>query len=811
MNRFLSLCVASFIVCSSVSAETIGIVNGSPAYVALLDDSGVVAPVTLPSYVAVISEVDMNNSALSVIGGQIVGGLVWDALVSPSGDITPFSTNESLARQTHTVAINASGNSIIAGGSGNPIGVIADSMGNAEFLEIVRCNVGGTIQSAALNNSGFMVLVGDSAGKGIYIGRGVSGSTTVEQVYCDTSPPFASSSLITASINNQNLAIVGGYNNYNAYTALFDASAASPVLTVITLPFTPGGGPSINSSINSVAINNSGTSIIGGVDNTTGAPYAALVDASGELTPSLSGTPLPTLGIINSVDINSTIDYAILGGKDSSNPSAYAAFVTASGAVHPISGLPTGSSATINSVSINAWGVALLGGTSDGTDAYVALATPWSGLVEIPTNASHVIDSVSIRNYFPFGGALSKLLGQRRTITGNDLIFARYITNEAPQKIPYFLPSLFTGTLADALQNAAPTRNALSLFAVNNNLFFLSNSLSMYSRNRSHSTKPVDPSSSNSALMAWNFAPFAKKGKRLCPPATPPEEKKRPFTLWLEPIGAVVWQQEQNQTVGFQPSVVGGILGLERSIGSTAQVGGGVAYTFTHIHEESNSGFSNINQEYLFLYGGWSQWNFYIDAAVWGGLFQTDQVRLIHMTRFDFRSSSSPHGTQVSPHLEVGYNLARTWGSRNQFTAIVDPFAMIDWPNSWQERFTETGDGPFNATQKANHSSFLRVESGLRFYETFRFQAWVLTLEEKGSYVYRHPYHFGSVEAFLVGSPGSFTLETLNSTQSLGAVEVSCCFEPMCPAYPYGSVGYQGELGAKYQSHQLTLEIGWKF
>ncbi len=833
MNYFSSRRIGSFILlgslifCRGVSAEVVGILNGSPTYVALLDDSGTAAPVTVPSGVNYINRVAMNNSGLSVIGGQSGSSthfFFWAGLLSPAGEITPFSTNGQLTSyQNRFAAINASGNSIAGGSDGSPITCIANSMGSAEFLTITRCNVGGTIQSGAFNNSGFMVIAGDSNGTGLYIGRVISGSTTADQVYCNAILPFQSSTILSVAINNQNLAIVGGYNNYNAYTALFDASAPSPVLTVVTLPFAPGGG-TIQSSINSVAISNSGTSIIGGEDIATGASYAALVNSSGELTPSLSGSPLPPLGVINSVDINSSIGYAILGGQDQnlSNPAAYAAFVNASGAVHPISGLPTGSSASINSVSINPWGVALLGGTPDGTNAYVALATPWTELIEIPTNTANVIDSVSIRNYFPFTGALSKLLGQTRAITGNSLIFGQYITDEAPQKISYFLPAVIAGTLADALQNAAPTRNALSLFAVNNNLFFLSNSLTMHNRNRSHSaTKPVDPAlaSTNTALLAWNLFPATKKGKVALPSSTSckeqtrscSKEKERPYTLWFEPIAALVSQQKQNETVGFQPSVGGGILGIERSIGSTAQVGGGVAYTFTHIHEEEDSGFSNINQEYLFLYGGWSQWDFYIDAALWGGLFQTNQVRLIHMTGFDFRSSSSPRGTQVSPHLEMGYNIERTWGSRSQYTAIVDPFAMIDWPNSWQQRFTETGSGPFNATQKANHSSFLRVESGFRFYETIRFQSWMLTFEEKGSYIYRHPYHFGSVDAFLVGSPGSFTLETLTSTQSLGAVEASCRFESICPVYPYGWIGYQGEFGAAYQSHQITAEIGWRF
>ena len=132
------------------------------------------------------------------------------------------------------------------------------------------------------------------------------------------------------------------------------------------------------------------------------------------------------------------------------------------------------------------------------------------------------------------------------------------------------------------------------------------------------------------------------------------------------------------------------------------------------------------------------------------------------MTGFSFRSSSHPNGWQLLPHLELGFKENIMNRSKiNNF--CLNPFAMLDWANAWQESYKEKGDSPFNAAQKAYYGSLLRTEAGLRFYETFFFQSWNFSIQEKISYVNTQSFNAGKVNAFLVGSPGSFTVETLSS------------------------------------------------
>jgi outer membrane autotransporter protein len=434
---------------------------------------------------------------------------------------------------------------------------------------------------------------------------------------------------------------------------------------------------------------------------------------------------------------------------------------------------------------------------------------------------------------------------------GNNLAFVNYLNKNAP------FDALFSLTLQDdflaSLESAVPTRNAFSVVTADNNLFFLNQGLSSHLRHRrqlryrtaafereetafeedwedeslavgdeEQSFFPATYLDENweDELLAtadeehWLNAAIADEQEEDLPEAVEeksPRQAERPYTLWAEGLGAWASQKAQNQTVGFDPTTGGLILGFEKTFQNNSEVGVGVSYLFTHIHEQKDAGFSNINQECLFVYGSWSYRRFYLDAALWGGLFQTDQERKIHLTGITFKSTSHPSGGQLDPHLEIGYTLTNKRYAQSHWQLMLDPFVMGDWVNTWQGSYKEKGNGPFNAGQKSHYSSFLRIEMGLRFYEGVRFRSWVLGFEQKGSYVYKNPFSVGTVKAFLVGSPGSFTVETLTSAHSLGLVEWGILFNPLNRKYPYGSISYQAEFGSGYRSQQVALEFSWDF
>ena len=669
-----------------------------------------------------------------------------------------------------------------------------------ELLLTGSAALGGSIGTVSMNSSQISLIGGLDLNGGAY--AALSSATGGITPLTFSTSMATHGNIYTAAINNSGNGIIGGKDNVGPIYAALVPPSGNPLI-----PLTFPGVVATGGIVNSVAINESGNCLIGGQVHSGSVPaYVASVSAhSTEVTPLTLTGGIATTGSISSVAIN-TSGRGIIGGQDlTGSQPAYAALVSPSGGVTPL-GLTGGGIATngeILSVAIDASGNGIIGGQdlTGSQPAYAALFTS-SGTVSPLTFSGGMatngwINSVALPlssilplfHFIPTG-----------SLSGNNLIFAEYINEFAPENAFYFIPSNLDGTLSQALQSAAPTRNGISTYTASNNLFFLTTSLANHLRNQQTRKQPKPTAISQNALPYDQLlTSLSLENKPIL------HSQDKPFTIWFETIGAWASQKSQHQTVGFDPTTGGAILAFVDQITPRWVVGGGMSYLYTHIHERKDQGHSNINQEDAFIYSSWDNQRFYIDMLLMGGPMQIDQVRNTRITGFSFRSSSHPHGWQLLPHLELGLKQFKT----HHF--YLNPFVMLDWANSWQKSYKEKGDSPFNASQKSFHGSLLRTEAGLRFYETLFFDSWNLTFQEKISYVNTQSFNAGKVKAFLVGAPGSFTVETLSSAANLGVAQFAMSFTPLQLHFPTTTLFYQGELSPKYQSHQINLELAWQF
>ena len=673
-------------------------------------------------------------------------------------------------------------------------------------MQRLQATLGGIISGVAINNSNQALFVGNISGLPYAAFTSYASPTPIPI----TNLPNTSN-ISSAAINDSGKGIIGGTNSNTANGALVDftSNLATPL---------QGLPSAANSNIFAVAINNPGDGLVGGASGSGG--YAAIIPSGSTTAQSINLGGSANLQIF-SVALNDSGN-GIVGGVDQGASTAYAGWVNVgSNSSIPIDLTSLGSPSSINYVAINSIGQALIAGFQDSSVYYFALlqplaTSPFFSQIGSPISPSFLTSA----SFISFLNASSPQL-PTECLTKNNLKFANYINENAQQDVIYFIPDVCDSSLKKSLESAAPTRNALSLFAADQNLFYLNHGLSDHLRYYRHfinrSSHQPSTTSVSSAYTENQLLASSSEGEFVSLARAPliSEEsrfsKEIPNTLWIEGLGVLSHQKAQHQTVGFDPKSIGVILAYDRKMTQNSLFGLGAAYTFTHIKEEERAGHSHIHQEYLFLYAAWANDYLYVDGALWGALFQTDQVRHIHMTGFDFISRSTPSGEQLSPHLEIGYENKQLLGSENTIELIISPFLMGDWANSWQKRYKERGDSPFNAAQKAHYSSFLRTETGLRLYETFTFTSWYLVLSQKVSYVNKTPFGVGRINSFLVGSPGSFTLETLSDSQNLGAAEFALIFEPANHKYPYGSVSYQGEFNGSFQSHEINLELSWAF
>jgi len=771
------------------------------------------------TFVAILasSNVHADDPIKGLIGGTS-GGAPYAATVSPEVEPLVFGASSG---EINSVALNGLGQGII-GGNSFGAAYVATLASDATMTRIYAVPA-TDINAVALNNAG-LGLIGGQNGAAAFAATISSNTATIIPL------GVPAGNIFSVAINNSNIGIVGGSSGANSYAAIISSNLATPI--------TPGG----TGFVNSVDINDSGLAILGGSTGTLGFVSIVPPSSTTEVTIPISGIPisvnavalnnagvglagssgiggafvdlivsntatriltLPAGSNISSVDINAS-SQSLVGGSQGGVP--YVASISAgSNVVTPIS--LNFLSGQVNSVSLNDFGQGLIGGQGDGSAFAAIISSNLATPIFLNLANSSTINSVSVNDFLLIHVATSSL-------SDNNLKFANYINENSLENAIYFVPATFDGSLAQALESAAPTRNAISYNTTMQNSFYLATSLSTHLHNTGfmRSRGIVKKTNTSSVSKTHNHPPQDHLLASLNTPSdqtcNPPAESL-PCTIWFEGIGAVTSQKAQHQTPAFHPATGGFMLAFDEQLSRTGKVGVGMAYLHTHINEKDKAGHSDINQESLFLYASWNNQHFYLDGAIWGGLFQTSQKRNIHMTAFNFKSTSSPNGSQVTPHVEFGYTGRMSHGQNSQ--SIFNPLLMIDWANAWQEHYREHGDSPFNVEQKAHYGSLLRTELGVRFYETLFYRAWNLVFQEKLSYVNTQSFNAGKVNAFIVGSTGSFTVETLTTAQNLAVVQLSMAVAPLQANYPITTIFYQGEYGGSYRSHQINLELGWKF
>jgi hypothetical protein len=245
------------------------------------------------------------------------------------------------------------------------------------------------------------------------------------------------------------------------------------------------------------------------------------------------------------------------------------------------------------------------------------------------------------------------------------------------------------------------------------------------------------------------------------------------------------------------------MLGFDYTGYENATLGGGFAYAFDRTNLSDNVGHSTYNQEFLSLYGAWKKEYFYVDAALWGGYYNVNNLR---NSIAGISSTANYDGWLFLPHLELSIPMYY----KCQY--LFDPFVMLDWVNNWQSAIEEQGASGLNLVMDNAYTSLLRTEAGLRLSQAFSFKKGSLVFLEKGSYVNKSPFNTKANQAIYVGGISSFSVDTFsNEVQNLGVVQFSASYVPENIKRPYSMINFQGEFGSGYQSYLVSLEAGLNF
>jgi len=460
--------------------------------------------------------------------------------------------------------------------------------------------------------------------------------------------------------------------------------------------------------------------------------------------------------------------------------------------------LPSGVSSIVTTMPVPPTGIAL----SDTNTAYVAGSDNNVYQVDLTTGVFTIVNTITgagLLNGIGFPGIPTGGL------TGNNLSLANYLNANAIPIAHFF--SLFpsSATLDQALKSIAPTRNAYSTFMAQNAALSLSQLLTDHLRQRTFQSL-VYQTNGQTVANAYPLNPnrlLADSDDACCLPD--PCGCKR-YTGWLGGFGEYAHQRRQNQTPAFSAGLGGVAAGIDYHGVSSNLVGGGGALAYTHLNEKGRVGYADVSQGFLTFYGSVNKCNWHMDFALWGGYYHVNNFRNISVPFFSGVAKSDVNGWQFVPHIEIGddrFKWESCWFG-------FEPFVMADLVNSWELSFNEHGAVSFNMGQKGRYACLVRGEAGFRLHEKIDFCWGQLVFLEKGSYAYRKTFGTGTITAFLVGSPGTFTVETLTNGQSVGVGEFSLLFVPNGSS-PYVNLSGQGEFGSQYLSVQGQLTIGKDF
>jgi len=156
----------------------------------------------------------------------------------------------------------------------------------------------------------------------------------------------------------------------------------------------------------------------------------------------------------------------------------------------------------------------------------------------------------------------------------------------------------------------------------------------------------------------------------------------------------------------------------------------------------------------------------------------------------------------MGERLLVGYSFDSDW-------VTFEPFISVDWVNNFDTEYKEKNGGVYDLHVSYRYSSMLQGEGGLNTYWSHAYANTLLTIIGKLSYIYRQPFSTGSINASIIGYPGSFNVVSFTSRDNLFSPGLELSWKSR-RGY-YFSLFYDGEFNTDYISNELAVKIGRLF
>ena len=406
-------------------------------------------------------------------------------------------------------------------------------------------------------------------------------------------------------------------------------------------------------------------------------------------------------------------------------------------------------------------------------------------------------------------------------LQGNRVAVATYLNQYAPTETIDYFTDLSGPSLDKALSSVSPSRNRVPTSVTQQTAFTLSGIVSSHLDTFRMAKRGCDPSgpckknvyneqresSDFFSDIGRIFNLVADASDQILPTPYTKETslyKDNDFCGWISGLAQYAHQkaEEQNPSYNFLSEVLN--IGFDYRGRDKTLIGGSLGYAHTHYSEDHNVGHGNINYYFSSIYANAYIDQFYFSPAIWGVFNQVDNTRNISFPGFSEKARATINSWQLTPHLEVGYDIENNWSN-------IAPFTSLDWVINWQGAYNEKGASAFTAREGSNRTSMARSETGIKFSQAWIYSWGAILLKEKGSYVFEKPFATSNLHTGFVGLPSALTVISGASSLNLGAVGFD--FQASIGQKNPLSIkmGLEGEMGVRYWSGEVNLMLSRDF
>lgn len=284
---------------------------------------------------------------------------------------------------------------------------------------------------------------------------------------------------------------------------------------------------------------------------------------------------------------------------------------------------------------------------------------------------------------------------------------------------------------------------------------------------------------------------------------------KKKFSLWADPYGSFLIQDNHKQLIGFDSNSAGVILGFDWMIKRNLYLGIAGAYSFSDIDWKHSYGDGNINSYYGSLYSSYYYKCFFINASLLGAFNDFKAKRNVYFSTLDSssiieRSAKSNHsGAEFLAHLNTGFIYKLSLFE-------IRPFISGDYLYLKEDAFKEKGADSLNLEVRKSEHNVYRAEVGLNFGDCSIYCRNKIMLDLKLSYIKEIRTKGKFLTSNLVNQPNSFDVKMLKPNRNIVSPGASVTTHFCCDRGTF-AIRYDGEFSKKYRNNLVNLELGWQF